>query len=61
MKINVIFLNKETQQEETAERNISPEEVACIYKDSENTIVTTKQGKILRVTNDFNELREFLL
>lgn len=60
MNINVIFLNKETQQEETAERFLSKEDIACIYVDSFGTVVTTKQGKILKVTNNFKELCELL-
>lgn len=60
MNINVIFLNKETQQEETAERFISKEDIACIYVDNFGTVVTTKQGKILKVTNNFKELCELL-
>lgn len=56
MKVTVIFLDKETQEEKTNDLVIQPEEVACLYRDQFGTYVTTKTGKSYKVTQKFSEL-----
>lgn len=58
MKLHVIGRNKVTQEEEVFELVIDDEEVACLYKDRNGVAVSTRQGKVFRVTQTMEELQE---
>lgn len=60
MLINVVFKNKETQQEETAELRLHKEDIACLYRDQYGTYVTTNSGKTYKVTQTIQELEGLL-
>ena len=58
MLLHVIGRNKETQEEEIFELRVDNEEVACLYKDRNSVAVSTRQGKVFRVTQTMEELQE---
>ena len=60
MKLNVMGRNKETQKEEIFELKLENEEIACLYKDRHGIAVSTRQGKVFRVTQTMEELQEQL-
>ena len=60
MKIKVIGKNKETQEDEVFDLNLEASEVACFYKDKYGIAVSTKQGKVYRVSMTMDELRNIL-
>ena len=60
MRLNVIGKNKETQEEEVFELRLENEEIACLYKDRNGVAVSTKQGKVFRVVQTFEEIQEQL-
>jgi len=60
MKLHVIGKNKETQEEEVFELRLEEDEIACLYKDRNGIAVSTRQGKVFRVTQTFEEIQEQL-
>ena len=60
MKLSVMGRNKETQEEEIFELKLENEEIACLYKDRYGIAVSTRQGKVFRVTQTIEELQEQL-
>jgi hypothetical protein len=61
MKFQVIFKNKETQQEEVGELFLQLDEIACFYKDSYGTFVSTASGRSYKVKNTLQELEGLFL
>lgn len=58
MMVNVIGKNKETQEEEIFELRIDNDDIACLYKDRNGVAVSTRQGKIFRVTQTMEQLQQ---
>lgn len=52
--------NKETQLEEVFDLTLPNEDVACLYKDKYGIAVSTRQGKVYKVTQSMDELLEQL-
>lgn len=60
MKITVIFLNKETQTEETNTINVDKQDIACLYRDQLGTFVSLKSGKSYKVQETIIELEDMI-
>ena len=58
--LNVIGRNRETREEEIYNFSLHMNEVACLYQDKYGVAVSTKQGKIFRVTQNIEELKELM-
>lgn len=60
MKFQVIYKNRETEQEEIGELFLHLYDIACLYKDSYGTFIVTNSGKSYKVKHSLQELETFI-